>query len=218
MSNDDSTVSDDLELDLQDGGTNDSSIDAGENSADDQSTEEVTTDLDLDSKEEQDEKAQRREAAKQQHAKSWAEKIKLGKASLKDVPESIRFLLPQIKELAGIEEKKEEKKEELTIKEAIRLESLKEKLRAADLEPEQIKAFNSKRRYFLGKGFNELEATQEAIEFASIDLNARHEMPKIKVGGSPKTSKPEFSGTEDPTKLSRKQLADAVNFYQQVGR
>ena len=129
------------------------------------------------------------------------------------MPKNHQYLLPRIKDLLGQkEEKKEpEKATSLTPKEEVHLEILKEKLRSADLEPEQVKTFNEKKKLFLSKGFNELEAIQEAIDYARIDVNAvRQDQPKIKTGGQPKTSEVKFTGTEDTSKMSRRELADYI--------
>lgn len=217
MSNDERRDDVELELDIPTDDGADPSIDEGERSGDE--PDGVTTDdLDLDSGEKpEDEKAkqQRREAAVLQHARAWASKIVAGKATYENIPDNHKYLIPRIKELLGQQEKPvdkpagdPDKTARMTQEQAVQFELLKRDLRKLPLTKEQIEIFNSKKRLFLSRGFNPLEAFREAIESAKIDLEQVVDQPKVKMGGKPGESKKVFTGTEDPNKMTRKELAE----------
>lgn len=219
MSNDPQHDVSDLSLDLEDATVNDLSIDDTERS-EEESDDEVGANLDLSpSKDEEGDKAKRREEAASQHAKSWAGKIVSGKATYADIPENHQYLVPKVKALLG---QKEEVKNEngMSAKEVVQFELKKERLKSLQLEPEQVKLLNTKFKYYVDKMKMEPnEALEEAIEFARVDLNGyRAELPKIRIGGNPAPSKTKFEGNEDPTKMSRKELAEFIAHNASVGR
>lgn len=234
MSNDKSTASDDLLLDLEDGDANDSSaddaerLDDSEDSEDEGSDEEESAgeDLELDSDEEEEdaEKAKRRQVANTQHAKSWAAKILVGKATIADVPESIKYLLPEIKKFAGIKEKaKPEKKPEIQkvsqrisdkeVMAIVNFQSLKKQVEKAYRTPEQNKILNEKFKSALSKGDTPEEALKYAVERADLDLEEPADMPEIRSGSGfirkSKTEKTDYD-SKDPNKMTRKELAGFV--------
>lgn len=230
MPNDGSTADTDLELDLQDANANDGSMDDGERSEDDQSEDEVTENLDLESekddKSDEADKAQKREESADNHARSYAAKIISKKATLEDIPANHAYLIPRVKALLGLKDsekvvKKEEKSSagKLSVDQQIDLRYFKDKLRAADYDSNQAKTFNEEKNLLLSRGFNLLEAITKAARYAGIDVDAkRADMPKIKTGGSPKLEKTKFTGEEDSTKMSRKQLKAYNEYNQSVGR
>jgi len=209
MSNDDKHGDTDLSLDLEDVITNDSSVDDAERS-DDQS-DEVGTELDLEPEEvSSEDKAQKREQAAEAHAKSWAGKIVSGKATYDDIPKNHQYLVPMIEKLLGKkEEVKQAKPSSAEIMSIVRFEALKEKLKSTDLEPNQVKDLNAEFKELMATGkFDADVALKKAIKYAGVVIGERAEMPKIKSGSTPATSKPKFTGTEDPNTMSRSELAE----------
>lgn len=218
MSNDKQHSVNDLSLDLEDTNADDLSIDDTERS-EEQSEDEVGTDLDLDlEKAKEDEKAARREEATEQHAKSWAGKIVSGKATYADIPANHQYLIPKVQALLGVKEEVKAEKG-MSPKEIVQFELKKERLKSLDLEPEQVKLLNTKWKHYMSKGWTPNEALEEAIEVARIDLTGyKAELPKIRLGGNPVASKLKFVGNEDPTKMSRKELAEYNAHNASIGR
>lgn len=215
MSNDKSTA-DDISLDLEDSDANDSSADEAERSDDsiDESEDEVGTDLDLEPEKEED-KAAKREAAVKQHAKAYAAKIILGKATYDDIPSNHKYLVPHIKALLGQKEESKDEKQKSSkttydVSTLVKFETLKAKVQQAPRTIQQNKILNSEFNLLLSKGFEPDVALKRAIKEAEVDLSEPAAMPKIKVGGSPKVIKQKFTGNEDPNKMSREELADYI--------
>lgn len=224
MSDDVKHGADDLDLELQDGGTDDRSMDDADRSEeDDKSSEDASgTSLDLDPDEGQDDTKAKAKAAATEHAKSWAGKIAAGKAKLADIPANHQYLVPEVKALlrAAMGEDEKVTKKEKPAKAApagkysngsmVRYELTKEKLQATDLEPAQVKTLNAEFKDALSHGYDPDVALKRAIREAGVTLGATaDDMPTIKQGSkNPNDPKRKFDGTEDPNKMSRKELAE----------
>lgn len=224
MSDDVKHGADDLDLEIHDASTDDRSMDDADRSdEDDESTEDESgTSLDLDPDEGKDDTKAKAKAAATEHAKAWAGKIATGKATLADIPANHQYLIPEVKAIlraaAGEEEKANKKDKPAKAAPAgkysngsmVRFELTKEKLQATDLEPDQVKILNAEFKDALSHGYDPDVALKRAIREAGVTLGATAEdMPTIKQGSKPTNApKTKFDGTEDPNKMSRKELAE----------
>lgn len=169
-----------------------------------------------------DAEIQKREQAAEAHARAYAAKIIAKTKTFDDIPENHKYLIPKVRELLGLEKKpevkpaeKSTKKPAMSPKEEVQFELRKEKLKAADISQSQLDKLNKRFEYLSGKGFSPVEALDEAITYAQIDVSIqRKEIPTIKTGGAPDSGVTHYEGTEDPSKMSRKDLA-AYNAYNQ---
>jgi len=211
MSNDGKQADLDLEFDLQDDESIDSSMD-GERTEDDQPSDEVAKDLDFEIEESKEDKAEKAATARENSARGWAAKIMLGKAKIGDIPANHSYLLDRVNELTGglnKEAKKEEVKQGVT-KDDVKFEFRKERLKSLDMTPTEAKALTEKFKYYAARGFSPNEALDEALAFVGVsETREKAEMPKVRIGGAAAPVK-KFTGTEDPAKMSRRQLAEYV--------
>jgi len=215
MSNDVTHGDNDLSLDLEDVSADDPSMDDAERS----DNSDVSTELDLSFEDQDAEKVDLKEKAADDHAKSWAARIVSGKATYEDIPANHQYLLPKVRALLGQKEEVKPKKSDADPRAMLRFELKKDKLQNLDLEPKQVKTLNDKFKYYLGKGFAPDEALNEAIEFAGVDFKAvRAIQAQIKTGDAVKSSKPKYEGTEDPNKMSLKELAEYNAHNRSIGR
>nr|QGH72384.1 MAG: hypothetical protein [Podoviridae sp. ctka020] len=147
----------------------------------------------------------------EKHARAWAAKIIAQKATLDDIPENHKYLVPEIQKFLG-QPKKEEpkvepKKSSVSSHELVQFELRKEKLQQLDITATQAKTLEQRFKYLRSKSFGLVEALDEAISFAGVNINRKEkDTPEIKPGGAPEESKIRYEGTEDPNKMSRKEL------------